>query len=248
MYSLGPRRDPDVPLAALKRRRVDGRLLPVKLRAIDIACKRYGCGTLADLGGVWAVDGGYALYAVDRLGVEKATICDEDFTKPLLDRSGRDSRLRLVHGNFASLEASEEVGPADAILLFDVLLHQVAPDWDEVLSLYADRARCLVIAGPWWTGPQTVRLFDLGREEYLANVPVPEFHASILDQIDDFNERRGRPWRDCHDIWQWGITDGSLRRVLSELGFRLAYHENLGAWRGLPRFDDCSYVFVRDGL
>lgn len=232
--------------AALRRRRVDERLGALKLRAIDVAFERFDCSTLADLGGVWAVDGGYALYAADRHGATRVTICDEDFTEALLARSHRDPRLRLVRGNFAIPRVAEEIGQADAILLFDVLLHQVAPDWNEVLALYAHKARCLVLAGPWWTGPQTVRLLELGREEYLANVPVPDFHASILDRLDEVNERRGRLWRDSHDIWQWGITDEALRSTLSQLGFRLAYHENLGPWRGLPRFHDCSYVFVRD--
>ena len=227
------------------RPRGDAGLGELKVRAIDHALTRFGCRSAADLGGVWGVDGGYAFYALERHRLDRVVICDDDFTPAVVARANDDPHVRLERGNFGARELAERVGEVDAVMLFDVLLHQVRPDWDEVLELYAPRARCFVLAGPWWNGPETVRLLDMGRTAYLESVPMPAFHGPILDKLDELNERRGRPWRDCHDIWQWGIADADLRARLETLGFKLAYHENVGRWQGLERFDNCSYVFVR---
>lgn len=232
-------------LQRLRRTKPDPRLGELKLRAIDAACQRARVRTLADLGAVWAVDAGYSLYAHDRHRLERTVICDDRFTEPVLERARDDPEIELVQGNFGTAEVAERVGSVDAVLMFDVLLHQVDPDWDDVLGLYASRASCLVLAGPWWNGPETVRLLHLGHEEYLRSVPLPDFHAEALDKLDEIHPERGRPWRDAHDIWQWGITDRDLRARMEVLGFRLVHFENVGPWAGLERFDDCSYVFVR---
>lgn len=217
----------------------------VKLRAIDYAFEQGGASTVGDLGGVWAVDGGYTLYAIDRHGAGRGVICDDDFTEPLLDRDREDDRLELVRGNFGRPETAAAVGEVDAILLFDVLLHQVAPDWDDILALYAPRTHAFVLAGPWWNGDEGVRLVDLGREEYLASVPLPDFHAEIWEKLDEHNPKRDRPWRDCHDIWQWGITEAELTARMEALGFELSHREHNGPWMGLDRFDDIGFVYTR---
>ena len=226
--------------------RPDPELGELKLRAIDYALARFGGRSVADLGGVWGVDAAYSFYALERHRLDCVVICDDDFTPAVVERARGDKRVRLERGNFGAPEFAQRVGEVDAVLLFDVLLHQVRPDWDEVIELYAPLTRCFILAGPWWNGPKTERLLDLGRAAYLDAVPMPEFHAPILDRLDEINERRGRLWRDCHDIWQWGIADTDLRARLDALGYKLAYHENVGRWRGLDRFDDCSYVFARD--
>ena len=218
-----------------------------KRRAIDHACEVAGCEALADLGGVWAVEGGYALYAIDRHGASRAVICDDDFTPALEARAAGDPRLELVRGNFGRQETVAAVGDVDAILLFDVLLHQVAPDWDEVLAMYAASTGAFVVAGPWWNGERTVRLVELGRDAYLDAVPLRDFHADAWDRLDEVNPRRGRPWRDCHDIWQWGITEDDLVARMADLGFGLSHREHTGPWRGLDRFDEIAFVFRRDG-
>lgn len=218
----------------------------LKLRALDAAARILEPASLADLGGVWAVDGGYSLYALERHRLASVTICDYEFTGPLEARAGDEPRLRLRRGDFTTPEAVEEVGEVDALVMFDILLHQVAPDWQDVLRMYASSTGAFVLAGPWWNRGESVRLLDLGHERYLDLVPIPQFHAPILEHLDEYNPERGRVWRDCPDIWQWGISDADLREIMSSLGFRLAYHENAGIWRGLDAFDDCSYVFVRD--
>jgi hypothetical protein len=232
----------------LRRRRSstpDQRLQPIKLRAIDYACTELGAQSVADLGGAWAVDGGYALYAADAHDAERVVIADDDFTPPLLERAEADHAVELVRGNFGSAEVAEQVGTVDLILMYDIVLHQVDPDWNEILAMYADRADAIALAGPWWIGAETIRLPDLPREAYLEKVPNASFHETVIDRLDEYNERRGRPWRDCHDIWQWGITDADLRAAMGEFGYRCAYEENLGPWHGEEHFVDRSYVFSR---
>ena len=154
-------------------------------------------------------------------------------------------------GNFGDPGVAASVGQVDVAFFFDVLLHQVAPDWDEVLTLYARVAQRIAIVQPQWNGSETVRLLDLGETEYMAAIPQSEAaHGSVYDglfgRLDEMNEQRGRPWRDVHDIWQWGITDRDLIAQMAELGFGLRLFENTGPWRGLERFHDAAFVFDRD--
>jgi hypothetical protein len=235
---------------SVRRRRTQekARLGELKLRAIDVAFQRFACRSSADLGAVWGVDAGYSLYVADNYAPERVVICDDDFTDPIVERARRDERIELIEGNFGTDEIAAQVGAVDALLMFDILLHQVDPDWDALLAMYAPRTRCFVLAGPWWRGESTVRLLDLGRDEYLETVPLREVHEPVMDKLQEFNDRRGRLWRDVHDIWQWGIADQHLRQRMRGLGFVLAHHENLGRWRGLDRFDNSAYVFVREEL
>jgi hypothetical protein len=86
-------------------------------------------------------------------------------------------------------------------MLFDVLLHQVKPDWDEVLALYAKYARTFLIYNRQWTGEKSVRLLDLGRGEYFRNVPhspAEPPYDTLFDKLDETHPEHGRPWRDAH--------------------------------------------------
>lgn len=218
------------------RRRYPG-LDPVKLGAIDFAFQEYDYRSFADLGGVWAVDGGYSCYAADLYGVERAVVVDEALTDELHRRAQRLPQLELLRGTFGSQSTAEALGIVDVVLLFDVLLHQVRPDWYEILELYAPRTRCFVIVQPQWNGTETVRLLDLGSEEYLRSVPSEdsEVYTGLTERLDEVNPQRDRLWRDVHDIWQWGIVDDDLIARMSSLGYRCRMRENVGTWRGLTR-------------
>jgi hypothetical protein len=230
----------------LRRRSAKPGLVPLKLRMLDVAFERLGTRSLADLGAIWAVDGGYSLYASDRHGAERVVIVDEDLSDLVREEARRRrGRVELIEANFGDPAVVETVGSVDAIACFDVLLHQVRPDWDEILAMWAPSTDRFVLAGPWWNGGRTERLLDLGEREYLASVPEIEFHSKALAHLDEINPERGRPWRDVHDIWQWGITELDLRERMASLGFVCAHAENLGRWRGLERFDDCGFVFCR---
>jgi len=222
---------------------------PVKLDALDLARRRFELRSAADLGAVWAVDAGYSFHLADSEGVESVIVVDEDFTPVVTRAAGRRPGVRLLRGNFGDPAIAAQVGQVDAIVMFDVLLHQVAPDWGDVLELYAPSTRAFILAGPWYTESATsVRLLDLGEERYLRTVPPQEIHAGLFGRLDEINPRRHRRWRDVHDIWQWGITDEDLRRRLRALGFELAHFENHGAWRSLSSFMSAVYVFARPEL
>jgi hypothetical protein len=218
-----------------------------KLRAIDFAVERTQARTVADLGGVWAVDGGYARYALERPGVESAVLVDTGITQAVRAVAAADPRLRLVHGEFGAPESVAAVGPVDVVLLLDVLLHQVAPDWDEVLRSYAATARCFVIVEPTFTGDDVVRFWDLGEQGYRANTPadgaVPEW--SLLDEM---HPRYGRVHRDVHEYWQWGLPDHARRAVLEGLGWKRVYWADHGQWRDVRTSRNVASVYVAPGV
>jgi hypothetical protein len=222
-----------------------------KLGVIDYCFEKLGAESFADLGGVWGIDGAYARYAADAHSPTRGVVVDENFTDRFLELERKLPNLTHVGGNFGDASTADAVGDVDVVFLFDVLLHQVAPDWDAVLELYAPRARRFGIVQPQWNGPETIRLLDLGEAEYMAAIPKREdAHGSIYDglfaRLDEVNEQRGRPWRDVHDIWQWGITDRDLVDRMAALGFGLRMFENTGPWWGLERFHESAFVFDRD--
>jgi hypothetical protein len=226
-------------------------LNPAKLRVIDYCFEQLGASSFADLGGIWAVDGGYARYAADVHSAERGIVVDENFTDAYLAAEHRLTGLAHIEGNFGDPAVATQLGSVDVVLFFDVLLHQVNPDWDELLATYAPLCRHVAIVQPQWNGSETVRLLDLGEAEYLASIPRTEpGHGNIYDglfeRLDEVNEQRGKRWRDVHDIWQWGITDRALTNRMAALGFGLRLFENTGAWRGLERFHESAFVFDRD--
>jgi hypothetical protein len=236
-----------------KRARVLARypnLSLTKLRTIDFCFEQLGCQSFADLGGVWGIDGAYARYAADAHEPERGVVVDENFTDRYLELERKLPALAHVGGNFGDRDVAAQIGQIDAAMFFDDLLHQVNPNWDEILEIYAPITQRFAIVQPQWNGSETVRLLDLGEEAYLAAIPKREdAHGSIydglFDRLDETNETRGRPWRDVHDIWQWGITDRDLIARMAELGFGVRYFENTGAWQGLERFHDAAFVFDR---
>jgi hypothetical protein len=222
-----------------------------KLGVIDFCFEQLGSRSFADLGGVWGIDGAYARYAADAHAPERGVLVDENFSDRYLELEAKLPNLTHVTGNFGDRGVAESFGRVDLVMLFDVLLHQVAPDWDEVLGIYAPVCRRFAIVQPQWNGLETVRLLELGEKEYLRSIPErDDAHASIydvlFDRLDQVNEQRGRPWRDVHDIWQWGITDADLIERMRTLGFGLRRFENTGPWQGLERFHEGVFVFDRD--
>jgi hypothetical protein len=226
----------------------DSRLLPFKTRALDVAIEAVGARSFADLGAVWAVEAGYTFYGLRNPHITRACIVDETITPSVRERAAGDHRVKLVEGTFGDPVVLRDIGFVDVLLAYDILLHQVRPDWDDFLRTYAPLTRCFAIANPQWTAqPEgVVRLIDLGRDRYLANVPPMALHDHLFDRLDEINEERHRPWRDVHDVWQWGITDAALRDVMTKLDFHLV-HEGTGPrWRELPNFTDRVAVFSRN--
>lgn len=223
-------------------------LQEIKTSLIDRASE-HGLTSFADLGGVWAVEAGYTFYTLDNHRITRAALVDTGITNTVAAKAKAKGypQLELINENFGDRAAVERVGSVDAVFLFDVLLHQVNPDWDQILEMYAPTTRMFAIVNPQYTrGTQTVRLIDLGREGYTETVPVVGVHDEAWDKLDEIHPKYGRPYRDVHEIWQWGIVDADLDRKLTSLGFRCVFDENRGPWHGLPAFDNRAFLYVRD--
>ncbi len=221
-------------------------LMKEKTDVIDYAYKNFQIKSFADLGGVWGVDGGYTFYTLEKKSIEKAFLVDTDFTKKVEESKKKFSKLNLVKGNFGSVEAINSVGSVDAVYLFDVLLHQVAPDWNEVIKKYAQFVKYFVIYNQQFLGSKTVRLIDLGVEEYFKNVPhtIEEGqYRAFIEKMYETHPQHNRIYRDIHNVWQWGITDEDLASVMKEQGFENVYYKNYGQWGKLKNFEGHSFIF-----
>lgn len=182
-----------------------------KINLIDRAFTSCRIESFADLGAVWGVEGAYTFRALDKYPVKEAVLVDGRITPTVAARANSYPQLRVIEGNFGDQEIADKVGNVDALFLFDVLLHQVSPDWDTILDMYAKNVRCLLIYNQQWIGSTTtVRLLDLGEKHYFRNVPHSKLNKAYRDlfqKLDKKHPDHDKPWRDIPDIWQWGITD-----------------------------------------
>lgn len=207
-----------------------------KIDLIDRAFADKKIRTFADLGGIWNVDGLYTFYALAKGGVEKAVLVDTLLTETYNRLRQPVTNLVTYTMDFSSATAASLVGKVDAIFLFDVLLHQAQPDWQEVLKFYAGNTAYFLIYNPQWQEKNSVRLLDLGRTAYFENVPHLSTHPSYRDL---------EAKRNSTDIWQWGITNADLIRSLDELGFELFYQEDCGQFGDLKNFRNYAFGFQK---
>lgn len=195
------------------------------------------------------MEGAYTFHALGRHPVKSAALVDTHMTSVVAERAEAHPQLRLINGNFGSQAIVDAVGPTDAIFLFDVLLHQVSPDWDKILEMYAKNVRVLLIYNQQWTGSDdTVRLLDLGKKEYFRNVPHSRYrkpYNNLFEKLDQKHPDHDRPWRDVHHIWQWGITDEDLEATVARLGFDLKYKKECGRFGRLANFTNRAFIFAR---
>ncbi len=218
-----------------------------KLTLIDYAFSHLGARSFADLGGVWGVEGGYAFYALDQYKPERAVMVDGDPSDLFLQKARGYPSLEFIEGNYGDPAIARQVSGVDTIFLFDNLLHQVRPDWDEVLEMYG-AADTLLVFNQQWRGEQTVRLIELGEDEYFRNVPHQKDESpynNLFAKLDTLNADHNRPWRDVFNIWQWGITDDDLLARAKHLGYRLAYYKDCGPFGRLPNCSNRAFVFTR---
>jgi hypothetical protein len=224
---------------------------PEKTGLIDFAFTRCHPApkSFADLGGVWGINGAYTFHTLKEHQPERAFLVDTNFNDIVIGKSKAFQNLKLITGNFGEASIAQQVGAVDAIFLFDVLLHQVNPDWNQVLERYAGQTRYFVIYNQQWIGSdKTVRLLDLGREEYFKNVPHDpnhEIYKNLFDKMHEMHPQHNRPWRDIHNVWQWGITDGDLRQTLQQLGFKEAHYQNCGQFGKLKNFENHAFIFQK---
>ena len=220
-----------------------------KINLIKFAFSRFDLHSFADLGGVWRVDGGYTFYTLDKNDVSAATLVDTHPTDEFKRRAQEFPQLKVITGNFGDEVIARKVGDKDVIFLFDVLLHQVSPDWHSILEMYAGQTRCFLIYNQQWVGSeQTVRLLELGEEEYFKNVPLgptEKPYDNLFQKLDEKHPDHDRPWRDVLHIWQWGITDADLIAKIESLGFRLQFFKNCGQCGRLENFENHAFVFTK---
>jgi hypothetical protein len=109
----------------------------------------------------------------------------------------------------------------------------------------------MVIFNPEFTNSDnTVRLFDLGHDEYLENTPYDKDHPTYKSLLENMNEITNydseRMLRDSHELWQWGIVDKDLYTKMKDLGFSLQFYQNLGNFPDLKNFENHAFIFKKD--
>jgi hypothetical protein len=203
-----------------------------KLRLIDRVFRSIspGAKSFADLGGVWKVNAGYTVYTMQRHPVDKGVIVDTDYPKKLERRLQHYRNLKVINGDFGRQEVVKSVGAVDLIYLFDVLLHQAGPDWDEILELYSRHSPCFVIYNQQYVGGgETIRLTKLPLERYVALTTEArtETYQYIYEHRDELHPQYYKPWGDVHNVAEWGITDKDLCTTMSRLGYReVCFHNH----------------------
>jgi hypothetical protein len=226
---------------------------PAKATAIDYAVEQLGIESFASLEHGMGY-GQYAFYTIDKPSVQRGALVDlsprraGDQVLNVIEQASARPGMEVLDTNFADPDTVTDLGQVDAILLFDVLVGMVDPDWDQVLELYAPATSSFVIANPQWEASETtVRLIDLGREKYLEAVPPTTFHTELFDRLDEWYPGQHRPYRDARGIWQWGITDADLVAKLEELGFSLEREWSLNPPVQTRGFLNKAFVFRRSG-
>jgi hypothetical protein len=205
--------------------------------------------SFADLGGVWNVDGVYTFYTLRKYKSLKAFLVDTDFTPSVINMSTKDKSLKLIEGNFGEESIAEQMGSVDAIFLFDVLLHQVDPGWDHILEMYSGRTNYFLIYNQQWIGSDSsVRLLDMGKDEYFRNVPHRKderLYKDLFEKMNEMHPVHKRIWRDIHNVWQWGLTDNDLILKMGKLGYKLQLYKNYGRFGTLVNFENHAFVFQK---
>jgi hypothetical protein len=225
--------------------------MPMKKALLDYAFAHAQIDRVAELGCVWGIDCAYGLYVLDKYKPSKVVMVDTHWTDTALAKCKPHSQITTIQNNFGQQELPEQIGKVDAIILFDVLLHQVAPDWDRILQMYADYTDLFLIVNPQFkASPITVRLLDLGKEEYFKNVPHDPEHPTyqaLFSKMYELHPDHQRIWRDVHHIWQWGITNRDLSETMRQLGYETIYLQSHGLMTGLPNFEHYAFAFRKNG-
>lgn len=225
------------------------KLDPIKLKLIDDLFQvAPDIRSSADLGACWGVDGGYSRYLLDKHGLDRAVIVDQHITDGTLAWTNEEPKAEPTPGFFGSDTTLQKVGNVDLVIFFDVLLHQVAPDWDEVLAMWAPRTKYFLVHNPMWTvGTQTIRFPDHGFEWFKANV-VYQHEGRLkdwFDRLDEFDAEQGKRKKDIHNFWQFGITSEDLVAKMEALGFICDRNEYFKSRSGKPWIKNYGFIFKK---
>ena len=227
---------------------------PEKLELIEIAHELTKFRSFADLGACWGVNGAYGFHAAKVCGdaLERAVIVDAFVTPLTIETADAHPKVEVVSALLGSRQALDAVGRVDALIMYDILLHQVRPDWDDFLLKWLPHAGVLILFNQNWLGSaRTIRFVDRGLDWYSRNVHVWEDDVNNraglkawFDKHDRLDEW-GRRLRDSHHYWQWGIRPLDLVRLLARGGFELIYMKRYPFGSGTPWIVNDAMVFQR---
>ncbi|MDG2111601.1 MAG: hypothetical protein P8N02_03185 [Actinomycetota bacterium] len=223
---------------------IDRPIDPHKASVVEFALANFEIRSLADLGACWGVNGGYLLHALELVDLERAVMVDGTITDLSRERGNQFPQVEFVEAPLGDQTTVDKVGKVDAAIMFDILLHQVDPDWPEFLERYSKNIDTLIIHNQGWRGDESVRFPDFTVDEYLQR--VYQHDASTIqgwyDKHDEWHDQQQRPWRDVHNFWQWGITAKDLVGTLWDLGYALEAFENIGPFD--PRFSEIEVLSI----
>ncbi len=225
-----------------------------KKKAIDLIFENNsGISSFADLGGgggQWA-QAAYTRYTLESYKIKSAYLVDTLATSFILEESERRNNLTFINKDFGDQDIPEQIGKVDVIYLFDVLLHQVKPNWDEILEMYAPITNHFIIFNPQFMRGNSIRLLDLGKDEYLKHIPLEDRSDILYKDLFKYMYQKhlkykDRLWVDIREIWQWGITTEDLCVKMKSLGFYLKYCENHGKFfTDIKDFHYYAFIFSR---
>ncbi|MEM6662231.1 MAG: hypothetical protein AAF666_08640 [Pseudomonadota bacterium] len=232
-------------------------IVPNKGRMIMDAFEKYRVRSFADLGACWGVNAGYSYQAMMSFNIEKAYVVDTHVTNIAKQRAKLYPNLQFVTGEIGYKDTVDQIPGVDAIIMYDMLVHQANPNWDQIIDMYAPKTRVFIIYNQQWTGSEkTQRLIDLGKEAYLKNTPggtndagvrVDKRIDELFDNLDKKHPLFDKKYRDAHNYWQWGITDADLIDAMWRNNFKLEWMKNFGNFYGpLPNFENHGFFFVKN--
>jgi hypothetical protein len=230
---------------------IDGGLNPAKAQMVSDTINRYGIRSVIDIGACWGVNGGYTFHALSTGKIQRAIILDGDLTRLTRQRAANDPRISLLQGDLGDSGFIGSVPRSDAAIVFDVLLHQVAPDWNEFLAHYSRKVDYFIIYNEDWDGNRTIRFIDEGLDFYRRHVPDADSERleNWFRNLDNPHPTMRRRWRDVHNFWQWGITTPDLIATMRGLGFELDWFNYFGPWsKQYPKIRLDGYLFRRQCL
>lgn len=206
---------------------------PNKTRLIERAFEISPFRSFADLGGCWGVNGGYAFHARKVIGdqFERGCIVDQHITPLTQERAVAAPGVELITGMLGSAESRAAVGKVDALIMYDIVLHQVAPDWNEFVLNWLGSANVLIIYNQnWLKDRNTVRFVDQGFEWFRDNVFFTDEKnlKRWFEQHHELDVAQQKLKRDAHNYWQWGITPNDMIDLLYTHGFDLAFMKDYG--------------------
>lgn len=110
-----------------------------KLRLITMTFRELypGATSFADLGGVWNVNAAYTQHTLKTFPIKRSVLVDTDYPPDVRAVLKQYPNLEVMSGDFSSKPIVDAIGCIDVVFLFDVLLHQANPDWNEVLERYS---------------------------------------------------------------------------------------------------------------